>query len=259
MQDRKHHCHGHDHRCHCHYHPCCCHQPPELRLEAVTTCVGFDDLLDETLNRNMSQVDTMIVVTTHGDKATHKVVNKHGAVLVLTDLFTKNGRNFNKGAAINMGFGRFQYHGWRLHIDSDIALPTQTRRLLLNHAHLDTRCIYGADRMNVIGKRSWDAVQTRHQFQFGSHVKIEHPMEHRFVDPLNGYTPIGFFQLWHASYQKPYPYSLGTAAHDDTLFSAQWPREFRRHLPDFVVYHLLSRASENQENWDGNRQQPRFS
>jgi hypothetical protein len=106
-----------------------------IRLEAVTTCVGFDDFLDVSLSHNMSQVDTMIVVTSHEDKKTQQVAQKHGAICVQTDLFKKNGRSFNKGAAINAGFGHFQYFGWRLVMDSDIVLPNNFRRILFNQTH----------------------------------------------------------------------------------------------------------------------------
>ena len=229
-----------------------------LRLEAVTVSVGFDDMLDVTLPCNMSQVDTMIVVTSHEDKKTAKVVNKHGAMLVQTDLFKKNNRNFNKGAAINAGFAYFQYYGWRMHLDSDIALPSQFRRVLFNRTHLDQACIYGADRMDVIGVKEFIKLRTSPQHLYGSHVRLDAPVAHRFVCPLNGYTPIGFFQLWHSSCQKNYPYSLGTAAHDDTMFSALWKTENRRHLPTFAVFHLLAAPSVHGENWDGHRRQPRL-
>ena len=101
------------------------------KIEAVTTCVGFDDILDETLPLNYPHLNTMIVITSHDDKKTKMVAQKHGAICVETDLFKKNGRKFNKGAAINAGFDRFQYYGWRMHIDSDIILPDNFRRLLL--------------------------------------------------------------------------------------------------------------------------------
>lgn len=127
------------------------HGPESLRLEAVTACVGFDDLLDATLALNHPHLDTMIVVTSHDDRRTQAVAHKHGATCVQTDLFKKNGRAFNKGAAINAGLSRFQYHGWRLHLDADIALPDNFRRVLFNHTHLDPACIYGADRCDVIG------------------------------------------------------------------------------------------------------------
>ena len=116
------------------------HALEALRLEAVTACVGFDDLLDVTLALNHPLVDTMIVVTSHDDTATQLVAKKHGAICVQTDLMRKNGRGFNKGAAINAALGRFQYFGWRLHLDADIMLPDNFRRVLFNHTQLDPHC-----------------------------------------------------------------------------------------------------------------------
>jgi hypothetical protein len=227
-----------------------------LRLEAVTTCVGFDDFLDATLERNHGQLDTMIVVTSHEDRATQRVAKKHGAIVVQTDLFTKNDRTFNKGAAINAGFNRFQYHGWHMHLDSDIVLPDNFRRLLFNHSHLDRNTIYGADRVDVIGLDGLDAIERQHRE--GVFLAPQGAMSPRYVDTLHGYVPIGFFQLWHASVQKSYPYSLGTAAHDDVMFAAQWPRSHRQLLPSVVCYHLCAAPPTLGQNWDGKRKQPRL-
>ena len=121
------------------------------RLEAVTVCIGFDDVLDQTLAMNHPHLDTMIVVTSREDRRTQLVAQKHSAICVTTDLHRKNGRSFNKGAAINAGFGHYQWHGWRMHLDADIILPDNFRRLLFNHTHLDRLCLYGADRVDVIG------------------------------------------------------------------------------------------------------------
>ena len=232
-----------------------------LRLEAVTACVGFDDLLDVTLGLNHPHLDTMIVVTSHDDRLTQAVARKHSAICVETDLFRKNGRAFNKGAALNAGLSRFQYHGWRLHLDSDIALPDNFRRLLFNHTHLDPQCIYGADRVDVIGAGELAQVRAagpqaaESAFVMPRHVR---PMGARYVDPLRGYVPIGFFQLWNAQGQKPYPYSLGTAAHDDVMFAEQWAAAHRRHLPTVICHHLCAREPRLGENWDGQRGQPRW-
>lgn len=228
-----------------------------LRLEAVTACVGFDDLLDVTLSANHSHLDTMIVVTSHDDRATQAVARKHGAICVQTDLFHKNGRNFNKGAAINAGMGRFQYHGWRLHLDADIALPDNFRRMLFNHTALDPDCIYGADRMDIIGRNAFQQL-SRPQAHSSCFIDPKGTLSGRYVDPLRGYVPIGFFQLWNASTQKEYPWSIGTAAHDDVLFAEQWPTSHRRLLPSVICYHLCSQPPKLGENWDGRRSQPKF-
>jgi len=236
-----------------------------LRIEAVTACVGFDDILDVSLANNHPHLDTMVVVTSHEDKKTQEVARKHGAICVQTDLFRKNGRHFNKGAALNAGFDRFQYHGWRLHLDSDILLPDNFRRILFNHTHLDENCIYGADRVDVIGLNELDTLKGRlqsepqHSWSAFVNPAQNRPLSPRYVDPLRGYVPIGFFQLWHASCQKSYPYSLGTAAHDDVMFAAQWPLSHRRHLPTVVCYHLCAQPPTLGENWDGKRRQPRIS
>ena len=235
-----------------------------LRLEAVTICVGFDDLLDLTLPLNHPHLDTMIVVTSHDDRRTQQVAKKHGALCVQTDLFTKNGRHFNKGAAINAGLGRFQYHGWRLHLDADIILPDNFRRVLFNHTHLDMNSIYGADRIDVVGLEQLRQLRDQWQkspqaaWSFLLNPVPQHPIGARYVDTLRGYVPIGFFQLWHASAQKDYPWSLGTAQHDDILFAEQWPRTNRVHLPTVITYHLCAQPPTLGENWDGHRSQPRI-
>jgi hypothetical protein len=239
-----------------------------LRLEAVVTSVGFDDMLDETLGHNMAHVDTMIVVTSHEDWRTQQVASKHGAIVVPTDLFKKNGRNFNKGAAINAGFNFFQYHGWRMHLDADIALPKNFRRTLFNHTHLERDCLYGVDRVDVVGRENIEALHTlqrehpQHRLKFlvdPTHDrKLVGPIGGRLVGQLEGYTPLGFTQIFHCSRQKPYPYSLGDAAHDDTVFARLWPEAKRRLMPTVFVYHLLCSQSQWGENWDGHRRSERL-
>jgi glycosyltransferase involved in cell wall biosynthesis len=238
------------------------HQAESQRLEAVTACVGFDDALDATLTLNHAHLDTMIVVTSPEDRLTQLVARKHGALCVQTDLFKKNGRNFNKGAAINAGFARFQYFGWRLHLDADIVLPDSFRRMLFNHTVLDPDCLYGADRVDVVGLAALHELRARGPQ--AAHSFLVHPntagdLGSRYVDTLRGYCPMGFFQLWNARNQQDYPWGLGTAAHDDIAFADQWPGTQRRHLPSVICYHLVARPPVMGENWDGNRRQPRLS
>jgi hypothetical protein len=234
-----------------------------LRLEAVTVCVGFDDMLDVAIGVNHPHLDTLIVVTSHFDRLTQAVCHKHGVQCVQTDLFHKNGRAFNKGAAINAGMSYFQYHGWRMHLDADILLPDNFRRMLFNHTHLHRSSLYGCDRVDIVGVDELrEHLNNRHlRPQHVHRALVQTPQRQiggRFVSPLHGYLPLGFFQLWHASCQKDYPYSLGTAAHDDTMFSALWPADHRHHLPTVVVSHLCARDPVWGENWDGFRQQPRL-
>lgn len=243
--------------------PPCIDTHEDLRLEAVTVSVGFDDMLDVTLQMNHPHLDTMIVVTSHADHKTQAVAKKHGAMCVETDLFGKNKREFNKGAAINAGFGYFQYHGWRMHLDADIVLPDNFRRVLFNHSQLDKRSLYGADRVNIIGRHEVDCLKlhsgTQHQHRMLMESLVQRPIGARFIHSLHGYLPLGYFQLWNAVTQKPYPYSLGSAAHDDTLFAMLWPETRRHLLPSGVVYHLCEREPQWGENWEGHRHQPRLT
>ncbi len=234
------------------------------RLEIVTTCVGFDDILDVSLGQNSHLADTVTVVTSYDDKRTHSVCKKHGAFCVQTDLFKKNGRNFNKGAAINAGMDRFQYAGWRLSLDADILLPHNFRQILFNHTYLNKQCIYGADRIDVIGIDAWNKLHEKlHRCPQHIHsCLVDHGTKNhvgaRYVDKLRGYCPIGYFQLWHYESHKDYPYSLGTAAHDDVIFASLWAEQHRILLPQVVVYHLCGSEPIWSENWDGKRKNKRI-
>jgi hypothetical protein len=240
----------------------------ELRLEAVTTSVGFDDLLDFTLSHNHQHFDSYHVVTSHDDVATQRVGMKHGCTVITTDAFKKNGRNFNKGAAINAGFGYWQYHGWRMHIDSDIALPDKFRQTLFNHSHLEYDCLYGADRLDIVGKQAIRSLREKmngypqHRGNYLVDASLGNnttgKLGGRLVRTLDGYHPIGYFQLWHCSTQRQYPFSLGTAAGDDVLFSGLYPVAKRRLLPSVVVYHICPSYPRQRENWDGHRKQERL-
>jgi len=150
-----------------------------------------------------------------------------------------------------------------MHLDADITLPDSFRRMLFNHTHLCRDSIYGADRVNVVGQ--WDISDhfdnRTPQHTYGAFISAgQNPAAHRYVDTLRGYVPIGYFQLWHSSCQKPYPYSLGTASHDDKMFAEQWPSGNRRLLPTVIVGHLCPEEPHVDQNWEGRksyRLQPR--
>jgi hypothetical protein len=230
----------------------------ELRLEAIVACVGFDDLLDVCLKANMPHVDNMVVVTKESDHLTRKVASKHGAQCVITDLYTKNGKTFNKGAALTQGLQATQYHGWKLMLDADIVLPSHFRRVLFNNTDLDKYAIYGADRVNVIGLNELERLMKEGQTE-GNYLRmppLTRAIEKRVLHELYGYVPVGYFQLFFGD--KQYVWSKGTAEYDDVLFAVQWPGRQRHILPTAVVYHLCAGEPSYQENWDGIRRHPRL-
>lgn len=231
------------------------------KLEIVTVSVGFDDVLDVTLPENHHQCDHLIVVTSHADKKTQAVCQKHGVTCVQTDTFERYDNEFRKGAGINRGFDFFQYYGWRLHIDSDIILPDNFNRLLFNHASLDNQTIYGCDRIDVVGLEELKGIKSslhhtpQHAHGFLIRPAHDRPIGSRYLDNSDGYCPIGFFQLWNARCHKAYPSSKGDASHDDVSFAKLWPRKNRQVLPIGFCYHLIPEANpEIGKNWKGKTQ-----
>ena len=62
---------------------------PGLFLEGLTTCVNYADFLDESLAKNLAHFDDFLVVTTHDDKQTAAVCQKHSVRCLKTDVFSE--------------------------------------------------------------------------------------------------------------------------------------------------------------------------
>lgn len=133
---------------------------------------------------------------------------------------------------------------------------------MLHKARLEEHCIYGADRVNIVGSEMWERVRGhahfRRQFQHRYLVKAPPHGEPgaRLIHDDYGYCPIGYFQLWHASQQKRYPINQGTAEHTDVLFSLRWPATHRRLLPTVFCHHLESEPAAMGANWQGRTTRP---
>ena len=233
-----------------------------LRLEAVTVCVGFDDLLDVTLGLNHPHLDTLIVVTSHADRATQAVARKHGAICAQTDLFGKNGRPFNKGAAINAGFSRFQYHGWRLHLDADIALPDNFRRILFNHTAPGPRLHL---RRGSRG-RNWRQGHRTGELppaalpRFSNRSTALAPALGAVRRYLAGICSNRLFPALALLDAKGLPVvARNRGARRCHVCRAMAGALQPRHLPTVICQHLCAHAPSLGENWDGERRQPRIS
>lgn len=226
-----------------------------MYIEAVIVCVDYADFLAHTLPQNMQYIDRVVVVTSHGDSETRALCSKYSIECVTTDIMNSGGDKFNKAKAINLGLGHTRGEDWLLHLDADIVLPHNFKNALVN-ADLKPENLYGCDRVNVHSYEEW--------LEHG--IQIPHRSDHYFVEPPNhyplgariihkslGYTPIGFFQLWHKSQGKKYPEVQGSGEHTDVLFAAQWAREHRVLLPDIFVYHLESEKSPMGVNWSGRK------
>ena len=89
------------------------------KYEIITCSVNFSHILKETLPFNKKRVDNVVVVTTPTDFATHAVCRENEVEYIETDLFYKDGADFNKGLALNEAFKKLKYNDWVLHLDAD--------------------------------------------------------------------------------------------------------------------------------------------
>jgi len=235
-----------------------------MRVEAVTVCVGYGDLLAVTARENQHLVDDLVVVTSPDDRETRDVCHRLCIRHVLSEDHRRGGP-FNKARMIQRGLDQLGAKDWVLHLDSDVILPRQFKALL-GLAHLDERCIYGADRCNLTGFEAWRKLKTEkgawdnHRYHSSIHFEPDAPVGTRWASPFHGYVPIGFFQLFHGSqltadghHVRHYPYEHGDAARTDVQFALQWDRRFRQLLPEVVALHLESEASPLGANWAGRK------
>ncbi len=232
-----------------------------MKIEALTICAGYADFLAETLPRNAVHFDHVLVVTSFEDADTQQLCRELSIECRPTDLLNKGGP-FAKGRAIDWGLGFLEKSDWVCHLDADIYLPPQTRRLI-EGSEPDDACIYGCDRVNCVGNDAWDqylAGENKYLHQFRHHcllVPPPFPMMARLILPEHeGYVPIGFFQLWHASHGRRYPLHQTTAEHTDVLHALQWPRDKRRLMEEVIAVHLESSPGEMGRDWHGRKTPP---
>lgn len=236
----------------------------KLKLEGVTVCVNYADILAHTLPLNKTHFDRLIVVTAPEDEATQRVCEYWGVECILTDAFRSRWKGeFCKGSGINAGLDALDKDAWILHFDADVVLPPNFRQVL-QRADLDPAMIYGCDRAEFKSFSDWEKFYRApepHTQGMGFILHIEHHGQRfgaRVAFPHEGgFIPIGFFQLWHAeSGVLRYPAGHTDAGREDSHFAAQWPRRKRGFLPEIVVYHLESEAAPMGANWQGRKTKP---
>lgn len=242
------------------------------KIEAVTVCVDYGDFLSQVASHNRRSLDRWIVVTSPKDEETRSVCTKHSMDIVLSDEFHREGNDFAKSRGINAGLRQLKGDGWLLHIDADICLPLDMGECLRD-ADLRPGNIYGCHRLCIPGWDTWLALQAQGLYSRANGWLTEYRDKPQgcYVGGTpagigNGYTPIGFFQLWHGSEtlswrsaRKWYPVEHGGAARSDTAFSSLWDRANRVLIPELLVFHLEDEKSKDGmgHNWKG-RKSPRF-
>lgn len=223
-----------------------------MYLEAVTVCVNYSDILALTISNNKSIIDNWIIVTDTKDRDTKKVCDLYNIQCIQTDVFYENDEVFNKGKGINAGFDILNLKGWVMHLDADILLPPNFKKILEIGA-LETDCLYSMDRIDVIGRDMYiDVLQEMHTV-YSNYVFLQskYPISTRMFHNKMGYCPIGYLQLFHNSKIIPYSERHESAARSDVLFLNNWDMSKRRLHPGGFVYHLMSENSEMGTNWEG--------
>lgn len=242
-----------------------------VKIEAVTCCVNYCDFLQEVEPFVRPLVDRWLIVTTPQDDATRDLCRRRGMECLVTDDFHREGAKFDKAMGIDRGLQQLSYDGWVLVMDADIVIPPHFRESVVD-AHLDPECIYGCDRFEVVGWDRWQALKGSgffDKYSRNAHHNVCFPagfdVGARWADTVQGYVPIGFFQLfsakasvWRGIRHKRYPtYGHSDAARTDVQHGLQWDRRKRVLLPEVVVAHLQSEKSQVGANWGG-RTTPRF-
>lgn len=236
-----------------------------MKIEAVTVCVNYADYLEQIAAQNRRLLDRWIVVTKASDERTRSVCCRHSIEIVLTDEFEREGK-FVKSRAINAGLRQLTGDGWLLQLDSDICLPYDLAECL-DDAHIIPGNIYGCNRLCIPGLKAWQELQAKGLYSRfnGWLTEFRDRPKGCYLGGIpagigNGYTPIGFFQLWHGSEtlswgsaRKWYPKAHGNAARTDTQFSSLWDRRNRILIPELLVFHLENEnASDGMgHNWEG--------
>lgn len=235
------------------------------RIEAVTVCIGYADFLAETAKYNRPLFDRLLVVTTPTDIETRDVCRKYSLDVLQTEDGSIEG-DFCKGRLIERGLQHLSSVGWRVHIDADIAMPAMFRHMM-QAAQLQTEKIYGCDRVLVKSWDEWQAVLKSGYLLYGQHDYHNRlrwldgaQVGARWVNPVVGWVPIGFFQLWHSSQDqyhgariRPYPFRHNDACRTDVQMGLQWDRPKRELLPEIIAVHLESEPGRLGVNWQGRK------
>jgi hypothetical protein len=212
----------------------------------------------------MAHFDRITVVTVPEDSKVKTVCSKYNTRCVATHAFYAEGSNFNKARGINYGLQNMNLDHWVCHIDCDIILSNCFMfKKFLAMAELDKKCLYGMDRVNIVGHKQWEEFKASEflQYRWGWLINSPpFPLGARISHGDYGYLPIGYFQLWHpqGSGITRYPTRQGSAEHTDVLHAMQWDRKDRILLPEMFAVHLESPSSVKMPggmgtNWHGRK------
>jgi len=130
-----------------------------MKINGITACSGELALKSLKITYMFSKkiFDNFIVITKKTDFNTKNFCIENNIVFFETDLFLKNNKTFNRGAAINGCIEHFGFEDWICHIDSDILL-TEDYRDTLEKELLDVENFYSSRRVIIPTKKDLELV-----------------------------------------------------------------------------------------------------
>lgn len=204
-------------------------------MKAILVSVDYSDILSLTLPYNRHHFESVTVVTSTADYPNVQRIAEPLACRVLaTDLFYKDGADFNKFAALEFGLDVIGRDGFITILDADIVWPKDASSILARY--LRPGFLYCPRRrmMNdlseLVDPQSGE-IRIPDESRWG-----QYPL-HRQERELAGYS-----QIFHASDpvlgSPPWHQTNWTGCQGaDSFFQAKWP-EHRKIRPPFNVLHL---------------------
>lgn len=130
-----------------------------MRINGLTTCVGYADLFRQSILGWKSGLDEMLVLTNYGDNETIQLCRDSRVSYYMTDAFYTKGAWFNRAAAmqeaIDFVYPLYPLHiDWILFFDPDIIPPAGWRDMLTTAS---PRRMNGAWRYDTKGQKIPDA------------------------------------------------------------------------------------------------------
>lgn len=191
-----------------------------MRIDAITVCVSYSDLLRKGMNNWKRGLDSLLVVTTPTDIETQQLCVAWDMPTFKTTAFYQDGAVFNKGRAIAEAYERLKPADWVLFFDSDIIPPADWREVV-ESAVPTVGNLYGAPRCDEKGNLINDGEMPGYFHLF--HSADQNAQERPIVDD-------------HWSHAGAY----------DSYFSMRWFRDERIWLPMTVTH-----QGETGQNWFG--------
>jgi glycosyltransferase involved in cell wall biosynthesis len=189
-----------------------------MNLHALVVSVDYAPELARSIDRWLTGLASLVVVTCARDEATIALARARGARLHVTEAFYEDGAYFNKWRALQQARALLPAGDWHAFIDADVVPPDEWQTQL-EAAEPTVGTLHGARRVDEHGALIHDAELA------------------------------GFFHLFHSSDPRaahPLERDWLHAGNGDSAFLRRWPRRLQRLLP-LTLVHL----GEPRRNWCG--------